>query len=286
MPIDVDKALGATLEPVRSTWTEDQVILFHLGVGAGLGGPTDPAELDYTYEPRLKVLPTYSLIPSADALPGMDLNRFPGIDVDFTMLLHGEQHTVLQRPIPTAGAIVSQARIANLWDKGSAAVIELEIESSDPEGTPLFTNRSSLFVRGAGGFGGEKGPSTSVPTPDREPDAVIESPTMAHQALIYRLSGDKNPLHADPDVAKAAGFDRPILHGAATYSIVCKAIVDRLLGGDVDQVAEYRARFAGVVIPGETVVTKAWRENNQILIAAEAAERRAPVLTNAALTVR
>ena len=160
------------------------------------------------------------------------------------------------------------------------------MKTQDEAGKPLFTNRFSLFLRGEGGFGGESGPKAGNVAPDRGPDGVIETKTLPQQALIYRLSGDKNPLHADPDFAKMAGFDKPIIHGLCSFGIVCKAIVDGVLGGDVTKVARYQARFAGVGYPGETYVISHWSEGDKILIQAKSKERDAPIITNAAITVR
>jgi acyl dehydratase len=162
----------------------------------------------------------------------------------------------------------------------------LEVVSSDESGRPLFTNRFGLFLRGEGGFGGESGPKAGNEAPARAPDGVVERSTLPQQALVYRLSGDKNPLHADPEFAKMAGFDRPIIHGLCSYGIVCKAVVDEVLGGDVAKVARYQARFAGVGFPGETYLVSHWREGDKILIQAKSKERDAVIISNAAITVR
>src|SRR5581483_35648 len=157
----------------------------------------------------------------------------------------------------------------------------------DDAGTTLCVNRFSLFLRGEGGFGGDPGPSAGgEAAPDRAPDHVVESPTLEQQALLYRLSGDPNPIHADPEMAKMAGFDRPILHGLCSYGIACKAAVDTALDGDVSAVAGWRARFAGIVRPGETIVTELWDEGDRVLVAARTKERQSPVLSNAVLTKR
>ena len=176
--------------------------------------------------------------------------------------------------------------MAGVYDKGKAALVVIETETKlKGESDPLFVNRFSLFLRGEGGFGGDSGPAPTNAAPDRAPDGVVESPTIPQQALLYRLSGDKNPLHADPGFAKMGGFDVPILHGLCSYGIVCKAVVDKVLGGDTAKVARYQARFAGVFFPGETMVTSYWREGNTILIEAKSKERGAPVISNAAITV-
>jgi acyl dehydratase len=283
MPIDPKKALGAQLGEGKYTWTKDQVILYHLGVGAGVP-PTDRGELEYTYEKNLKVLPSYGVIPVFGSLGG--LGSTPGLSFNFAMLLHGEQDIEIHQPIPTEATVTSGGHIAGIYDKGKAALVVLEVKTRDEAGKPLFTNRFSLFLRGEGGFGGDPGPKAGNEAPSRAPDGVITSPTLPQQALIYRLSGDKNPLHADPDFAKMAGFDKPIIHGLCSYGIVCKAIVDKVLGGDVTKVARYQARFAGVGFPGETYLTSYWKEGDKILIQAKSKERDAIIISNAAITVR
>lgn len=283
MPIDLKRAVGAEFPEVSAEWGADQVILYHLGLGAGLRAPTDPAELAYTYEKALKVLPSYAVVPVFGALAG--LAGVDGVSINFALVLHGEQDIVIHRPIPTAARIVSKGRIADVYDKGKAALILIEVESSC-DGEPLFTNRFSVFARGEGGFGGEPGPKPGNLAPEREPDLVVECPTLPNQALLYRLSGDKNPLHADPEFAKLGGFDTPILHGLCSYGIVCKAAVDGLLGGDVARVARYQARFAGVVFPGETIVVSMWQQDGQVILSARTNERDTPVISNCAITTR
>ena len=284
MPIDPEKALGAALPESRGEWTRDQVILYHLGIGAG-SNPTDKGELEYTFEKNLKVVPSFGVIPVFGALGS--LAAVPGVQINFALVLHGEQDIAIHRPLPPEAKIVSSGRVAELYDKGKAALIVLEVETRDASsGEPLCTNRFSIFARGEGGFGGESGPKAGNTAPEREPDHVAESPTLPQQALLYRLSGDRNPLHADPEFAKLGGFDRPILHGLCSFGIVCKAVVDDLLDGDVDRVARYQARFAGVVFPGETIVTSMWREGDRILINAASKERGTPVISNAAIELR
>jgi acyl dehydratase len=150
----------------------------------------------------------------------------------------------------------------------------------------LFTNRFSLFARGEGGFGGDRGEPQPVPTPDGSPDAEIASPTLPLQAALYRLSGDKNPLHIDPEYARIGGFERPILHGLATFGAACKAVVDRLLDGQTERVRAFRVRFSGIVLPGETIVTSAWRHDDGFLVSATTAERGEPVLTRGVISLR
>lgn len=284
MPIDPKQALGAPIPAGPFSWDRDRVILYHLGVGAGVP-QTDPNELAYTYEKNLKVLPSFGVIPAFGSLGG--LGTVPGMQFNPALLLHGEQDLEIRKPIPAQGEVTSAGKLVGLYDKGKAALAVVEVGTTlKGESEPLFVNRFSLFLRGEGGFGGDSGPKPGNEAPDRAADAVVESKTLPQQALLYRLSGDKNPLHADPDFAKMGGFDVPILHGLCSYGIVCKAVVDNALGGDTAKVARYQARFAGVVFPGETIVTSFWKDGNTILIDAKTRERGTPVITNAAITVR
>ncbi len=261
------------------------MILYHLGVGAGMEKPTDPKELEYTYEKNLKVLPSFAVVPVFSFL--MRIGTVPGIKINLARLLHGEQAIEIHRPIPVAAEVVSEGRVAGLYDKGKAALIVLEVETKEKStGDKLFTNYFSVFARGEGGFGGESGPKAGNRPPEREPDVVAESRTLPQQALIYRLCGDKNPLHADPEFAKIGGFDTPILHGLCSYGVVCKSVVDELLDGAVEKVAGYAARFTGVVYPGETIVTSMWNEGDKILVSAKTKERDTPVISNCAITIR
>jgi acyl dehydratase len=283
MPIDPSKALGAELGESQTSYTKDQVILYHLGLGAG-NPATDANELEYCYEKNLKVLPSFGVIPTFGSMGG--LGNVPGLEFNFAMLLHGEQDLQIHQPIPPEATITNKAKIAEIWDKGKAALVVLQVDTTDEAGKPLFTNRFSLFLRGEGGFGGEPGPKAGNEAPDRAPDGEIEVPSLPQQALIYRLSGDKNPLHADPEFAKMGGFDKPIIHGLCSYGVVCKAVVDHVLGGDVTKVARYSARFAGVGFPGETYVVSYWKEGDKILIAAKSKERDAKIISNACIEVR
>ena len=282
MPIDPSKALGYEFPASGTSWTQDDVILYHLGVGAGVPA-TDAAELQYTYEKNLKVLPSFGVVPVFGSLGG--LAGIPGLEFNFAMLLHGEQDIEIHRPLPVAAKISSKGKVAGLYDKGKAALAILEVATSEQGGGPLFTNRFSLFLRGEGGFGGESGPKAGNLTPEREPDHVVESPTLPQQALLYRLCGDKNPLHADPEFAKMGGFDTPSLHGLCSFGMVCKAVVDAALEGDTSKVTRYQARFAGVMFPGETIVSSLWKEGDKILVSAKTKERGTPVITNSAVTI-
>jgi acyl dehydratase len=283
MPIDRDEALRYAFPTGEGGWCRDDVILYHLGVGAGVP-QTDPGELEYTYEKNLKVLPSFATVANVGGFP--NLFNVPGLTFNPALLLHGEEEIELHQPLPPEAKLESGTRIAEIYDKGKAALLILEVNTLDAAGAPLFTNRMSLFLRGEGGFGGPSGPKAQNAAPQRDPDGIIESKTLPQQALLYRLNGDKNPLHCDPGFAKLAGFDTPILHGLCSYGIICKAVVDHALGGDVTRVARYSARFAGAAIPGETFVTRYWRENESILIECRVKERDALIISNAAIQLR
>ncbi|MBW2267365.1 MAG: MaoC family dehydratase N-terminal domain-containing protein [Deltaproteobacteria bacterium] len=285
MPIDRDKAVGAELGEREITWVADDVILYHLGVGAGVPA-TDPNELGYTYEKGLKVLPSFAIVAGGRRpTSGGGLN-IPGVEFNMTQLLHGEQEVEIHKPLPVKATLTSRSRVADVYDKGKAAVLVLENEARDADGELVFTTRMAAFIRGEGGFGGPSGPAPGNEPPDRAPDGVIETTTFPQQALLYRLSGDKNPLHADPEFAKLAGFDVPIIHGLCSYGLVCKAVVDHLLDGDPTRVARYQARFRGVAYPGETYLTAWWREGDDIVLSVKSKERDAPIISNAAVRVR
>lgn len=294
MPIDRDKALGATLGTSQGSYEADDVILYHLGVGAGFAA-TDEHELEYTFEKKLKVLPSFAVVAGSSFSSrvrrsgggGMGgLGKVPGLEFNPAMLLHGEQEIAIHQPLPTAASFTTEGRIAEIFDKGKAALVIVENTSKDESGEPLFTQRMSLFLRGEGGFGGPSGPKAGNTRPERAADGVVESRTLPQQALLYRLNGDKNPLHADPEFAKMGGFDAPIIHGLCSYGIACKAIVDGALGGDTTRVSGYAARFAGVAFPGETYLTSWWQEGDRILLETKSKERDALIISNAAVTLR
>ncbi|PTR24881.1 acyl dehydratase [Rhodococcus sp. OK519] len=289
MPIDVNTALSAEPTVREANWTERDVLLYHLGLGAGVNS-LDPAELGWVYEKGLRVLPTFAMVAgqgvSAGTLKPAGMNM-PGIDIDLRKILHGGQSLTLHAPIPTTGSARISSRVADVWDKGKAAVIVLEQSATDQGGNPLWTTGMQIWARGEGGFGGDAGPEVTSSVPEREADKVLVSPTSTQQALVYRLSADMNPLHADPAFAKMAGFDRPILHGLASYGVVCKAVVDGVLGGDPARVQNFSVRFAGSIYPGETIETSVWQDGDQLTLLATCPERDGqPVLTHATMEVR
>ena len=262
MPIDLDVALGAALEPVEFSWTSSDVQLYHLALGAGTD-PMSARELRYLADGTPQVLPTFSSVAASFHMTEPPEVRFPGIDIELSRVLHASEAVTVPGQLPASGAARAVTRFTDIWDKGKAAVLVNETTVTAPDGTLLWKTKRSIFARGEGGFGGERGPSTSVPTPDRAPDLEIDIPVLPQQALLYRLCGDRNPLHSDPGFASAAGFPRPILHGLCTYGMVCKALVDHLLDADATRVASYGARFAGVVFPGETLRANVWDEGGR-----------------------
>jgi acyl dehydratase len=298
VPIDPTLAVGADLPERTFSWTDSDVLLYHLAVGFGSrpGDNLDPATLSFTTEggtgAPLQVLPSFALVAPGfhdTAPPGLDM---PGVDITLSQVVHGSQALELHRPLPTSGKASLRTRITDVWDKGKAAVIVQESTATGEDGAPLFTTRSSIFVRGEGGFGGDRGPSGGVAVPERPADLDSTYRVTPQQALLYRLCGDRNPLHSDPTFAADAGFPAPILHGLCSYGIVLRTLVQGLLGSDAARVESFSARFAGVVLPGETIRTRAWSEGRgrlvvEATIASESQDRDgAPVLTDCVLIGR
>lgn len=253
MPID-PSAVGAEAGPIERSWRSKDALLYAVGVGAGV------EELAFTTENSRgidqQVLPTFAVIAGG----GVSALRSVG-DIDWTQLVHGEQAFELAGPIPVEGTVSTTSRIVGIYDKGKGAVVVSESTSVDAQtGELRFTNRSSVFIRGAGGFGGERGESgaRNVP-PEREPDLRVTYPTSPDQALIYRLSGDRNPLHSDPAFAELAGFDRPILHGLCTYGVTGRALLHVLCGSDPARFRSMEGRFSAPVYPGEDLLVSIWR---------------------------
>ena len=251
MPINLDEAIGAELEPVELSWTSGNIQLYHLGLGAG-AGPMDQRELRYLIDNTPQVLPTFGNVAQSFHTTKPPTVKFPDRHRTFQGAAC-QRGGVGSRPIPPSGSGRAVTRFTDIWDKGKAAVIWSETTVAAPDGTPLRTQKRSIFARGEGVFGGERGPSTSSEPPQRAPDFELAIPVSPPQALLYRMCGDRNPLHSDPEFAAARGFPRPILHGLCTYGMTCKAMVDALLDGDTARVGSYGARFAGVVFPGETL---------------------------------
>ncbi|MCQ4117659.1 MaoC/PaaZ C-terminal domain-containing protein [Rhodococcus tibetensis] len=285
MPIDPNIAIGAELPTLEFSWTASDVQHYHLALGAG-SRPLDEKELRYLTDRTPQVLPTFATVAANFHATDAPRVSFPGVEIDLASVVHGSQEVTVHRPLPPEGKARTTTRIAEVWDKGKAAVIVQESATTDVDGVPLWTSRSSIFARGEGGFGGERGPSQAVELPGRAADAEVDIPVLPQQALMYRMCGDRNPLHSDPQFAAAAGFPAPILHGLCTYGIVCKAVVDTMLDSDASLVAGFKARFAGVVFPGETLHVRIWKEAGLLLISATIPERdNAPALADVVLTI-
>ena len=271
MPINPDVMVGATLPEIAFTWTESDVLLYHLAVGAGTapGDNLSAQALRWTVEgDRLQVLPSFGIVAPTFHLTEPP-HELPGCDIDLSHVLHGTQAIEVHRSIPASGSVTVTTRITDVWDKGSAAVIVQEGTATAADGTDLWSTRSSMFVRGEGGWGGERGPSVArLEVPERDPDLDTSYATTPQQALLYRLCGDRNPLHADPAFAQAAGFPAPILHGLCSLGIALRMVVDGLLDGDAAAVRRVTARFAGVVFPGETIHVRAWAADRDVRIEA------------------
>ncbi len=271
MPIDPDVAIGASLGSTTFSWSASDVLLYHLAVGAGSypGDNLAPKALRYTVDgPGLQVLPSFGVVAASfheTEPPPLDL---PGCDINLSQVVHGSQSVTVHAPLPTSGTATLATTLTDVWDKTKAAVIWQEGVATSESGDLLWTTRSSIFVKGEGGWGGERGSARTVELPDREPDAVTTYVVTPQQALLYRLCGDRNPLHADPDFAEAAGFPAPILHGLCSYGIVLRELTDALLDGDASSVAGFGGRFSGVVFPGESIGVQGWHEDGRIVASA------------------
>jgi len=256
MSLNLD-LVGKPGEPVRRSWTDIESLLYALSIGYGHDDPL--LGLQYTTENTAGVAqvvaPTFGVI-IASGGGGRDLGDF-----DRARLVHGEQGLRVHRAIPASGAVEVTSTVTGIYDKGSAAVVATESVARDlASGEPLVSTTSAVFIRGEGGFGGDPGPKTAWERPSREPDYTASSATWPGQALIYRLNGDRNPLHADPRFAARGGFDRPILHGLCTYGISARLI--QSLAPDGTALSGFDARFSAPVIPGDTLTVNAWDDGD------------------------
>jgi acyl dehydratase len=250
--------VGVPGEPAERSWDSKDALLYAVGVGAGLGDPLH--ELEFTTENsegiEQKVLPTYAVLIAQGRTSG-NLGDF-----DRAMLVHAEQAIELHRPLPVAGTVRTTSTVTGIYDKGSGALVVTENVAVDAAtGEPLATTRSSAFIRGEGGFGGERGSDAAWERPDREPDHQVTYQTRPEQALVYRLSGDRNPLHVDPKFAARGGFDRPILHGLCTYGVTGRALLHVLCDSEPARFRSMSGRFSRPVWPGESLTISVWRED-------------------------
>ncbi len=285
--IDLDVASKAKLE-IESSYDERDLSLYALGIGAAQN-PLDSSELAYVYElgSEFQAFPTYGVMPQMNAMLQMAKQgvSLPGMNYGFDRVLHGEQYTEIKRPLPPHAKLQHTFTLKSAYDKDPNAVVTFAISSKDENGEELIYNEMTAFVRGAGGWGGDRGDSTEINVaPEREPDAVIEEKTDVNQTLLYRLSGDWNPLHADPAFAKAFGFDRPILHGLCTFGFSGRHVIKAFSNNDGRYFKSIKVRFAKSVYPGDTLVTKMWKESHtKIIFETWVKERNEVVIKNAAI---
>lgn len=286
MTIDPAKVAAFQIPLHTGGWTARDAVLYALGVGLG-HDPVDREALAFVMEERgPKVLPTFSTVVGDPnhwlADPELGIRDYPNV--------HGDETITLHAPIPAAGRVICESRIVGLYDRGpgSHAILIIEEDMADAEsGAALATLRQTDVLIGAGGFGGEPPPAQERPAmPDREPDHVVEHPVVPQSALLYRLSGDHYELHVEPDFARAAGFDGPILHGLATYGIACHAVVATCCHHDPDRIARFHGRFTAPVYPGETLRTHVWRDGAVAWYETRAAERDVTVLGNGRADLR
>jgi acyl dehydratase len=259
MPPNLD-VVGRETKPYERSWDSKDALLYAVGVGAGATDPTGASELPYTTENSIgvaqRVLPTFGVM-----LGGAPVDYRAIGEINMANLVHGEQSVKLHAPIPIQGTVRNVGKVTGIYDKGSGMVIASESTSVLVEtGETLLTNTTSAFIRGAGGWGGDRGPSgaKNVP-PEREADHVVTYQTRIDQALTYRLSGDRNPLHSDPEFAKLGGFPKPILHGLCTFGFTGRALLHALAGGDDRRLTGVEARFAKPVFPGESLTVRIWK---------------------------
>ena len=258
MPINPE-AVGVKGQPSQRSWTSKDALLYAVGIGAG----TD--ELQYTTENTKdidqKVFPTFAVIVGGGGIPMREVGSF-----NPALMVHGEQGIELLSEIPAEGEIESVGECTAIYDKGSAAVLEFTSESkSVATGEVLLRTRTSLFCRGEGGWGGDRGPSEKIQFPDRTPDQQVSYTTREDQALTYRLSGDRNPLHSDPSFSAMGGFEKPILHGLCTYGFTGRGLLNALCDGDAGRFKSMNARFSKPVIPGDTLTVSMWVDGSEAL---------------------
>jgi acyl dehydratase len=277
MAMNYDHLMSLAVEGERHLYTDRETILYALGVGMGRDA-LDETELDYVFERgALKTVPTLATV-----LTRSGLLRNCGLD--YTRVVHGEQRLALHRPLPPAGSLIADSRVVGAFDKGkdkgAVVVTETKVRSAE-DGAPLFTLGSTTFARGDGGFGGPAG-SGPAPhrLPDRAPDLSCALETRPDQALLYRLSGDRNPLHADPALAKRVGFPAPILHGLCTYGTACRAILQTVCAYDHTRIVGFDVRFSAPVYPGDTVATDMWIDGKTVSFRCRVAARDAVVINN------
>jgi acyl dehydratase len=276
MPINYDEIMSLKSENIEISYTDKDSILYGLGVGLG-NDPMNMDELKYVYENGQIALPSMATNFQYHSSLLMSAN------LNFIMVVHGEQKLSIINPIPVSGEFVADMKVINCFDKGASKGAIVEVETTvklKSDGTEICKLISTTFARGDGGFGGPESPPQKVYEPEGTPDIVDEITTKPDQALIFRLSGDYNPLHSDPNFAKAAGFPKPILHGLCTYGVACRSIVKTACDNDVKKLKSFNCRFSSPVFPGETIVTEMWKNGNVINFQSKVKERDKIILKN------
>ena len=279
MAIDYDKLLALKIPDAEHSYGNKDTMLYALGVGLG-HDPTDRAQLDFVYEKNLKALPTFACLLGYPGFWVRDLDT----GIDWVKIVNGEQGFTLNAPVKPRGTVVGKTRIVEVIDKGEGkgAVVYTERKITDKtSGELIATVTQTTFARADGGFGGP--PRESPPVhkiPDRAPDLACDLGTRPEQAMIYRLSADRNPLHVDPEVAKAAGYPRPILHGLGTFGVVGHALLKSVCGYDPTRVRSFTGRFSAPVFPGETIRTEFWRDGDVVSFRASVPDRNVVVMNN------
>jgi acyl dehydratase len=285
MTIVYDKLMALEIPPVEQAYGPKDCMLYALGVGLG-HDPTNEDELAFVYEKKLKVLPTMATVIGHSG----SLARNPNAGIDWVKVVNGEQGFTLHRPLDASDVIVGHTRLVEVIDKGAGkgALLLTERKITDKKtGEAIATVTQTIFCRGDGGFGGPpRDAPPPHPIPERKPDAVCDLGTRPEMALIYRLSGDYNPLHAEPAFAKAAGFERPILHGLGTFGVSGHAVLKTICGYDPAQVTAFAGRFSAPVYPGETVRTEMWRDGHVVSFRARVVERDVIAINNGRAEVR
>ena len=276
MPINYDEIMSMTSENVEISYSDKDSILYSLGVGLG-NDPMNMAELKYVYEN------------SQVALPSMATNfqyHSPLLlkaNINFILVVHGEQKLSFTNPLPVSGDFISNAKVIGCYDKGAGKGAIIDVETTinlKKDNTEICKLVSTTFARGDGGFGGPESPKSEIFRPEGDPDFVHEIKTKPDQALIFRLSGDFNPLHSDPNFAKTAGFEKPILHGMCTYGIACRSLVESVCEGDAKRLKKFDCRFSSPVYPGETIVTEMWKSGSKVYYQSKVKERDKIVIKN------
>jgi acyl dehydratase len=260
MALQYERLMSLKREGERFSYTDRETMLYAVSIGMGRD-PLDANELPFVYEKNLKTVPSLATV-----LTRIALLKDSGID--YTKVVHGEQRLTLHRPLPAQGELIADARVVAAYDKGpgkGAVILSEAAVRSGADDKPLFTLLGTTFARGDGGFGGPSGSGPEPhPLPTRAPDLTATSDTRKDQALLYRLNGDRNPLHSDPDFARRAGFPAPILHGLCTYGIACRAILQSVAKYDHTRIRAFDVRFSSPVYPGDSIATDLWVDGDTV----------------------